>query len=390
MKKINFFSFAAIVCAAVFAFCSCSKDDSTPSGGNEDLFQSEVDKTVKAGKTSDNVILLVAFGSTWQQSFDTFDKLIDEYKKEFNKGDEKWDVYLAFSSAICSNQANAWEHKDDGAEQRDYYAPEYWLTAIGKCGYKQIVVQSLQVIPGEEYARVCDVYVKDFMNNKYRVFTDDYMKSLDGKVEVGTSLLDSEEDVEIVAQTLANETDVKSVIDGGGIVAFMGHGNPVARYAHGNSRYWELEDALQKISTRFFVGTVDDEGTVKERDYAPNLCEDVLKRMESNGMDKTVKVQLYPLMSISGDHAHNDLSDMKDEGSWIRLFLSEGYDKAQASETNFTEPCYKSYVSGNPYIPALAERSAIRKIWMDHTREAITAVKAGEGISTPTTEPSEE
>lgn len=379
MKKINLLAFAFIAMVAM-TFVSCDKEE------NEQSFQEIVDAQVKKVKKNDKVILITAFGSTWQQSFDTFDAVVESYKKEFGK--DGWDVYLAFSSAICSNQASAWEHKDDGAEKRDYYAPEYWLTAIGKAGYKQVVVQSLQVIPGEEYARVCDVYVKDFLNNKYRVFSDKYMKSLDGQCAVGASLLDTEEDVKAVAKALANESDVKAVIKDGGTVAFMGHGNPVERYELGNLRYWQLEAALQEVSGKknFFVGTVDDE--CETEGNGENLIEQVIERMNEAGVAKDKLVQLYPLMSISGDHAHNDLSDIDDDESWIRMMQAEGY-QAQAEETTFSEVKLKSY-DGKGYIPALAERSSMIKIWMQHTKDAIEAIKNGEGISTPTTAPDEE
>lgn len=383
MKKINTLVLT-ILAMATLAFVSCSKDDDNNNQSvNEETFQEIVDKQVQAEKKNDKAILITAFGSTWQQSFDTFDALVQAYKNEFGK--DGWDVYLAFSSAICSNQASAWEHKDDGAEQRDYYAPEYWLTAIGKAAYKQVVVQSLQVIPGEEYARVCDVYVKDFLNNKYRAFSDEYMKSLDKKCAVGTSLLDSEEDVHEVAKALANEADVKAVINAGGTVAFMGHGNPDKRYAHGNERYWQLEKELQNITGEekfnFFVGTVDDEGTT---DKGENLAEQVIERMNDAGVAKDKLVQLYPLMSISGDHAHNDLSDANDEESWVNMMKAEGY-TVQAYETTFAEAKLKSHKAGEAYIPALAERTSMIKIWMQHTKDAIEAIKNGEGISTPTT-----
>ena len=33
----------------------------------------------------------------------------------------------------------------------DRYQPDLWLNAIGAAGYKRVAVQSLHVIPGEEY-----------------------------------------------------------------------------------------------------------------------------------------------------------------------------------------------------------------------------------------------
>ena len=80
------------------------------------------------------MILLVAFGSTWEQAYDTFEKVVEDYKADF----PDWDVFLSFSSAICINQARAGEN----VEPRDFYDPEHFLTAIGLAGYKQIIVQS--------------------------------------------------------------------------------------------------------------------------------------------------------------------------------------------------------------------------------------------------------
>lgn len=378
MTKIKSLMLAIAAIVASISFTSCS-NDSENTKNNIEEFQPIVDQMVTSQKQHDKVILLVAFGSTWQQAFDTFDAVQEAYEKEF----PSYDIFLSFSSAICINNAHAWEHKDDGAEQRDYYGPEYWLTAIGKCGYKEIIVQSLQVTPGEEFRLVRDKAVKDFMNNKYRAFTNEYMKSIDRMVQVGTPLLAEEEDVENLANVLVEESDIKSVIDGGGVVAFMGHGNPVGYdYGGANIRYNQLETALQNITGatkyNFFVGTVDDED---------NLVGDVLQRMEV--VTKGTKVQLYPLMSIAGDHAHNDLADPEDALSWFNLMNMSEFD-ASAEETNFNEAKYKKYVKGEGYIPGLAERSKVLQLWINHTKAAIKSIADGDGLSTPTTEPDEE
>ena len=96
--------------------------------------------------------------------------------------------------------------------------------------------------------------------------------------------------------------------------------------------------------------------------------------------------QLYPLMSIAGDHAHNDMADPDDEESWYSMFNAAGI-KTQAYETNFTSACWKRYKAGDEYIPALGERAAVRKLWMNHTREAIAKLGTDEALSTPTTAP---
>jgi sirohydrochlorin cobaltochelatase len=201
-------------------------------------------------------------------------------------------------------------------------------------------------------------------------------------------------DAETLAAVLNQEADVKAAV-AEGIVAFMGHGNPEGYdYYGGNIRYLQLEDALRALNQNYYVGTVDMDAT-----YA----EDILKHIKGGSFDievgdvtKTMqytansakKAQLYPLMSIAGDHAHNDMADAEDEESWYSLFNAAGIE-TKAYETNYTAACWKKYKQGEDYIPALGERQAVRRLWMNHTREAIAKLGTEEALSTPTTAPEE-
>ena len=385
MKKIKFLMLAMMAFVASATFTACSDDDdNNGSQSNYEKYQQAVNETVNKQKSSNKVILLVAFGSTWEQAYDTFDKVVADYKSNFSG----FDVYLSFSSAICINNARDGEN----TAPKDYYDPEHWLTAIGMAGYRQVVVQSLQVIPGEEYRRVRDSYVKDFMNNRNGDFTTAYMKSLDLNVVVGTPLMAEESDAKNLATVLNQEADVKASV-ANGIVAFMGHGNPEGYdYYGGNVRYLQLEEYLRALNPNYYVGTVDMEDT-----YVDNVLEhvnggtfdiaigDVTKTM-SYSKNNAKKAQLYPLMSIAGDHAHNDMADPDDDESWYSMFNKAGI-TTTAYETIFTEACWKKYKSGEGYIPGLAERSAVRRLWMNHTREAISKLGTDEALSTPTTAP---
>lgn len=382
MKTWKWIAMVMMTVVLGLSFTACSDDDDDDAQSNYEKYQQAVNKTVSSQKKSDKVILIVAFGSTWEQAYDTFEKVVSDYQSNFSG----WDVYLSFSSAICINNARAGEH----VASRDYYDPEHWLTAIGLAGYKQIVVQSLQVIPGEEYRRVRDTYVKDFMNNRNGDFTDAYMKSLDLNVAVGTPLMAEESDAKNLATVLNEEADIKAAV-AEGIVAFMGHGNPEGYdYYGGNIRYLQLEDYLRELNENYYVGTVDMDET-----YAANVIQhigggtfdyevgDVTKTI-TYAANASTKAQLYPLMSIAGDHAHNDMADADDDESWYSLFNAAGI-ATQAYETNFTEACWSQYKSGDEYIPALGERSAVRNLWMNHTREAIAKLGTDEALSTPTT-----
>ena len=367
MNKIKTLMVAMMAIIAGVNFTACDDDEDTPAN-NYTIYQNAVNSTVQSQKKHDKVILLVAFGSTWQQAFEAFDGTIEAYKQQF----PDYDVFLSYSSAICINRAAAGENAADGAEVRNYYAPPFWLTAFAQAGiqYKEIVVQSLQVIPGEEYTRVIN-YIKDFANNANGDIDDQYLANV--TLKLGVPLLqDKEEDVPAVAKALDNLYGEIATKD---IVAFMGHGNPDTYDTYkANVRYTDLEEALQELNPHYFVGTVDMMENFKPHVYA---------RMEKAGLtDKGLKVWLHPLMSIDGDHGHNDMAgdDLTEEVD------ADNYTFAQLQalaneEGEVEDTSWKVYfgAQGSGFTcndetmieKGLLELPTVRAIWMKHTQAAI-------------------
>ena len=347
MKKIKFLLTAFVAVALSICFVSCSDDDEE---SNYVIYQNAVNKTVRTQKKNDKAILLVAFGSTWQQAYDAFDSTVNAYKDAF----PGYDVYLSFSSAICINRAAAGEN----VAPRNFYAPPFWLTAFAQDGvkYSEIVVQSLQVIPGEEYTRVIN-YIKDFANNANGDVDDDYLANV--KLKLGVPLLqDAENDVPEVANQL---NKLYSSYAKNAVVTFMGHGNPDSYDTYkANIRYTQLEEALQTYSPNYFVGTVD---------MMDNFKTDVFERMQGAGITSG-KVYCHPLMSIDGDHGHNDMAG--DDDAW-----DNGFDVNEEGEVEDTS--WKMYFSHLGYecnnstmiAKGLLELNSIRQIWMNHTKDAI-------------------
>ena len=316
------------------------------------IYQKTVTADVKAHKKHDKVILLVAFGSTWEQAYDSFDATIEAYQTAF----ADYDIFLSYSSAICINRAAAGEN----TEPRFYYAPPFWLNAFAADGiqYDEIVVQSLQVIPGEEYTRVIN-YIKDFANNANGDLDDTYLSEV--SIKLGVPLLqDADADVSLVAKELNALYSEKAAE---GVVAFMGHGNPDSYDTYkANVRYTELEQALQTYSKNYFVGTVD---------MMENFKTNVYDRMQKAGITSG-KVYCHPLMSIDGDHGHNDMAGDDDDNwdgekftpneegevedtSWKMYFQHLGYECNDDTMINF----------------GLLELPSIRQVWMNHTQAAI-------------------
>lgn len=371
MKKIKYFVMAFAAVCLTMGLASCEKEKEVekivevpvetevevvvevPQDNNWSRYQKAVTDHVKANKKNKKVILLVAFGCTWEQGFNAFDTTIDAYKNAF----AGYDVFLSYSSAICINRAAAGEN----GVSRNYYAPPFWLNAFAADGvqYEEIVVQSLQVIPGEEYTRVIN-YIKDFANNANGDLDDAYLAGV--TLKLGVPLLqDAEEDVKSVAKELDALYGDKAA---NAVVAFMGHGNPDEYDTYkANVRYTELETELQKYSKNYFVGTVD---------MMENFKTNVHARMVAAGITSG-KVYCTPLMSIDGDHGHNDMAG-DDDDNW-----QEGVGFTPNEEGEVEDTSWKMYFQHLGYECdnstmieyGLLELPKIRQIWMNHTQDAI-------------------
>ena len=329
------------------------KDTVREPASNWERYQQLVTADVKSKKKQNKAILLVAFGSTWEQAFNAFDTTIEAYQKAF----PKYDIFLSYSSAICINRAAAGEN----GVTRNYYAPPFWLNAFAAEGvqYEEIVIQSLQVIPGEEYTRVIN-YIKDFANNSNGDLDDTYLAGV--TLKLGVPLLqDAEADVNLVAQELNKLYADKAAQ---GVVAFMGHGNPDSYDTYkANVRYTELEQALQAYSKNYYVGTVD---------MMQNFKTNVYERMKANGITSG-KVYCHPLMSIDGDHGHNDMAG-DDDDNW-----EDGVGFTPNEEGEVEDTSWKMYFqhlgfecNDETMIPlGLLELPSVRQVWMNHTQDAI-------------------
>lgn len=378
MKKIKFFAMIAVALFTATCFTSCDKDDDNPLSKME-RYQQTVDATVRAEMAHDKVILLVAFGSTWQQAYDAFDLTREEYKKEF----QGYDVFLSFSSAICINRAAAAEN----TTARDFYEPKYWLEAFGRVQYKEIIVQSMQVIPGEEFSRVVNA-MKDFANDSNGDLDPDYMAKFafddegnpgENKLKLGLPLMykgwaadeaydaTAENDVNKLAKAL---NDNLKTYAAEGAMLLMGHGNPDTYDTYkANIRYSQLETALQDINPNYYVGTVD---------MMENFKTNVYERMKADGLTSGT-VFCFPLMSIAGDHAHNDMAG-DDDDNW-----KEGVGFTPNDEGEVENTSWKKYfghlgytIDGNTYkdkgdralVKGLLEYKNIRNLYIQHTKEA--------------------
>lgn len=333
MKKLSLLLTTLLAGLIATTMVSCDESSSKPDlKSNYEKKMSAVTKEVKTKKKSDKALLLVSFGSTWDAPQESFKGIVNRFEKEFPTRD----VYFAFTSEICMTRCaqKGW----------NYYAPNFYLESLGKAGYKDIAVQSLHVIPGEEFLRV-ENFIKDFHNHSVEGGKTPFADRI---VYLAGPLLYEEEDCDRVAAELHKvfEKDVKA----GKLVCLMGHGNPAnMNYGNGNSRYIQMEKALQKLDPHYFVATVDMED---------NYVGEMIERMQKAGF-KSGEVILHPLMSIAGDHANNDLKggneEKAEEESWRAEMVKAGY----------TCPLSNCIMKG------LADYPAITDVWVSHMKSAL-------------------
>ena len=272
------------VSAAALLFTSCDKD-----GDNNEI---------KLGDKEG--ILLVTFGSSYEAPQATFEGIDKSAKSKFAGEEIRW----GYTSDIILNKLR--QGNGEGALNGkiiDNDTPEEALKQMVKDGYGKISVQSLHVIPGEEYDEMLE--------------TIEEIEALYEGVEisVGKPLLNSNEDLAAVAKVLADKFSAQ--VAAGEPVLLMGHGTP----HHNDKKYGELEVELKKLYSKFFIGTVEGIGFDKNETSIGGILEK-LAALELDSKNVTIS----PLMSIAGDHANNDMNANTDENeSWREKLVTAGY-----------------------------------------------------------------
>ncbi len=303
-----------LTAVALFASCSDSDDNEETKLGN------------KEG------ILLVTFGSTFetpQETFKSMDRLFD------NEFEEK--IYWGYTSKDIRNKILE-------REERVTDSPREALERMKKDGFYKIAVQSLHIIPGLEYDEII-------------VDINDFVKENPGmKIEIGAPLLDSDNDMERVANFLTKE--FKANIKDDEAVIFMGHGSGHAN----NDRYHILQEKLTNSAPNFYIGTVEANTT------GPYLFEHVVPALKIK--EGITKITLTPLMSVAGDHANNDMDGAEDahtaddaEKSW-KWQLRNNAEYGAYGDANVT-----SVMKGLATYPEMVQ------IWIDHLKATQAKLK---------------
>lgn len=262
----------------------------------------------------DTAILVVSFGTSFNDSRDI---TIGAVEQAIADAFSQYEVRRAFTAQIIIDKLN----------ERDGLEIDNVTQALDRAvadGVKNLIVQPTYLMSGFEY--------QDMMQE-----LEEYQEDFD-QIVVGEPLLASDEDFLAVANALTEATAQED--DGETAIVLMGHGTE----AESNQVYEKMQKTLSEAGrTNYYIGTVEAEPTL----------EDVSAALREAGMYK--KVVLRPLMLVAGDHANHDMAG-DEEDSWKTVLEAEGYETV----------CQ---------IHGLGELEAIQKIYVEHTKKAVDALK---------------
>ncbi len=365
-----------VMCTGVVA---CSDND------DEESTRNPAEQQVARTKQHDTALLLCTFGSTYNESLSVYDDIIDDFKAEF----PDVDVYMSFTSRTCINRVQA----STGIER---YELDQWLKAIGDAGYTRVAVQSLHVIPGEEYLSLMNTDIKKY-------FMIQWYPNIN--VLRSANLLAADEDTKAVAEVLYKHY-ASQLAEKNNIVLLMGHGNPDENY-NANHKYADVQEALQRkaVNKNIFVGTVDygdmlfwpneveenpadriTDASIVRSHYPACIYSQIMQYCDDNGLQPAdVKVYIAPFMSIAGDHAHNDLWGLEalveganindvelctNKYSWRERLEKIGFQVQRNFESHPMSQIGADHgIVDGCGIRALGSYPEIRQIWVKHLRE---------------------
>ena len=316
-------------------------DDADPDYFGRDTGDASQDDPRNADEIGENEILVVSFGTSFNDSRAYDVKGIED---ALAAAYPDWSVRRAFTSQIIINHVQARDGEFiDNVEQA--------LERAVKNGVKNLVVQPTHLMHGAEY---------DELTENLEAYADKFetvavAEPLLGKVGSGTA--DVNEDKKAVAEALTAEAyktagyeSLEEAEAEGAAFVFMGHGTShTAKVSYSQMQAQMAELGYKNV----FIGTV--EGEPEE-----TSCESVIKAVTEAGYKKVV---LRPLMVVAGDHANNDMAG-DDDDSWFSEFKATG-----------------SFEAVECQIVGLGRIDSIQKIYIAHTADAIANGGSAAGAS---------
>lgn len=260
-------------------------------------------------------ILLVAFGSSREEAHLSLRSFEAMTRERFPGRPVRW----AFSSGVVRSKLADQGKKTDSASKA---LEKMWFEK-----YARVAVQSLHVIPGDEYHDL--LAVAESFRTAARSFQ---------ALSVGKPLIAGPGDVRRAADAVFNH--IPADRPPGQAVVLMGHGT----WHPGDSVYDELYAELQARDENVFVATMDGRLTIDH----------VSDKLNQKGVESAL---LMPLLAVAGRHVQKDMCGQGPD-SWVSVLEGAG----------ISCTCVTQGTAGYPDFAG---------IWLDHLEEALQAIEPG-------------
>jgi sirohydrochlorin cobaltochelatase len=266
-------------------------------------------------------IIVVSFGTTYPEARkESIDALENRVRAAF----PEYEVRRAFTSNIVMKVLR----ERDGIHVDTL---EQALIKLKNEGYKEVVVQSTHLTPGEEYEKKIVAVA-----TKYAQSFDRLVIGRPALVYAGSA--GQPNDFAIAVEALKAQMPILQLHDRS--VVFMGHGSP----HQPNPAYQKLQQEFDTQGVHAVVGVVE------ETDH-PNF-EDAVVLLKKRNVKRVI---LMPLMIVAGDHANNDMAGDEPE-SWKNLLKKEGFKVADT------------------YLHGLGANEAFQDIYVQHIKDAVNGI----------------
>ncbi|OGP69490.1 MAG: hypothetical protein A2Y80_06360 [Deltaproteobacteria bacterium RBG_13_58_19] len=265
--------------------------------------------SLDAASPNKPAIVLAAFGTS-TEAFDTYHHFEMQVKKRFPDHDIRW--------AFTSHKVRHKVAQEKGQKLNDLPTT---LRDLKAAGYTQVAVQSLHIVPGEEWDKK---------------IVQESRKIPGLKVALGKPLLDSKKDQDLVLQAVARTfpQDLKHTA-----VVLVGHGSPTPE---GEKAYLDFDRLLRSHYQNVFLGTVEGKPSRQE----------IMEAVKKSGVATVV---LMPFLFVAGEHVAKDILGDEPE-SWKSELLKQ-----------------KAYrIDG--ITKGLGYQEGIVKIYLDHLAQALESL----------------
>ncbi len=250
-------------------------------------------------------LIIVSFGTSYKE---TRERTIEAVEKRMAETFQECDVYRAFTSNMVIKKIK---------EKEGIKIPtvNQLMLELKEKGYKEVYVQPLHVINGNEYSKAA---------HQAHHFKNDF-----DVIKVGKPLMTEFEDYEEIVEWLKDLAQPLGENEG---VVLMGHGTQHAAF----TAYACLDHMLNKEP--IFVCAVESYPSV----------ETVVEKLKEQ---KIEKVYLHPFMLVAGDHATNDMAS-DEEDSW----------KSQLTKAGFVV---------EPILKGMGEYPKIQNLFLSHAEKVV-------------------